>query len=73
MWVLLLVITGVVELNGPKIVAVTALGDPHSSEAACELERTRITEAMVQSYPGDTDYYLECKLVNPVVRKEVNL
>jgi hypothetical protein len=40
---------------------------------ACKLEATRIADAMHQSYPGDTDYYLVCKLVKPVVGKGVNL
>ena len=70
MWVLLLVVTGVLEVNGPPVVSITKIGDLFKTESACNLELNRITVAMKQSYPGDTDYYLECK---PVVRRGVSL
>lgn len=37
--------------------------EPYPTLAACVEEKTRLTKEFEKSYPGDTDYTFECRLV----------
>lgn len=66
MWVLLLFVM-TLSSSGPTTLIISLKRDGaqplHETLESCESERTRITEEMQKSYPGDTDYRLECQKV----------
>ena len=61
MWVLWLI------LVLPSTPGEHPLHSQHATYEACVVERDRMTKEFEKSYPGDTDYRFECRLVKKVV------